>query len=734
MPRFLTVFLTLLGLVLLSACPTEPPADDDDTPADDDDVAPFDPDAYEVVQYDLTEKDGEAYRGTDDAETTISATRFHLDTPMRIVAVGAMFNVRGDDDLPAHLAVWPDEGHNFYDFLREAPIVEWELDLNKDEHDEVWQIFELDEPIDVTHPSLLYVGTHYRGEPGQPVLAADDVISVDPYLAAHAPNEDDQYPPHVVVLPDRGVNQYGFETVIFGGSPGTLGFYGDLLVRLYVERYDVLDGPTWFTDITEDGIGLGGSGNVSFGDCNADGHMDVWDGRLRINNGDGTFSDVQDAAGITTGGNGMWGDFDNDGWLDLFVGTTDDRLYRGFGNCTFEDVTEASGIDDTQPFNFGGDEGMIDQHVPTVAPAWVDVNNDGWLDLMHTAWGTFSTEDYGVDYLWINQGDGTFVNVTEDAGMVTAQGVGKAGRTTSVSDWDNDGDMDIFVGNYRIQRNLAWLNVTDDDGIDFDDYGNGNVLEGTEYEAGFGTYYYGHAIGSAWGDVDDDGDMDLFVANLAHPRFIDWSDKSQFLKNELVETGAATFVDLREEAGMLYQETDSSVIFLDYDNDGDLDLFLTATYPARPSYLFRNDGDFSFSMVSYPAGTWIYSGWGVSSADLDSDGDLDIYGGRLFQNDHPDLGGWVQVEAIGSGDGWTNVSAIGARVIVETSDKRQVREIGSGVGVGCQQPFLQHIGLGDASEATVSVEFPASGTVVDAGTVSSGERIVVYEDGTVLDR
>ena len=733
MPRLLTLALMLLCLPALTACPTEPePADDDDTPGDDDDATPFDVDAYEVVSYDLTEKDGEAYKGDEDAEVVYSATRFYLDTPMRVVAIGAMFNVRGDDELQAHLAVWPDLGHNFYNFMRDEPIAEWNLDLNKDEHDEVWQVFELDEPLDIAHPGLLYVGNLYRGEPGQPVLAADDVVSVDAYLAEHA-GENDQYPPHIAQLPERPLNQ-GFEAVFFAGAQGPIAQYGDLLVKLYVERYDVLDGPTWFTDVTEDGTGLAGSGSPSFGDCNDDGAIDIFDGRLRMNNGDGTFTDVHDLSGITTGGNAMWGDFDNDGNLDLFMGTTDDRLFRGLGDCTFEDVTELSGIDDTQMFSNTPEEGALMQHVPTVAPAWVDVNNDGWLDLMHTAWGSFGTEDYGLDYLWINQGDGTFVDVTDEAGMLTGQGSGKAGRTTTIADWDNDGDMDIFVGNYRIQRNLAWMNVSDEDGVDFDDWGSGTVLEGSEYEAGFGTYYYGHAIGSAWGDVDDDGDMDLFVGNLAHPRFIEWSDKSQFLRNDLIETGTATFTDVREEAGMIYQETDSSPIFLDYDNDGDLDLFYTTVYPARPSYLFRNDGGFTFSMVSYPAGTWIYGGWGVSSADLDNDGDLEIYGGRLFDNEHPDLGGWVKVKAVGSGEGWTNVSGIGARVIVTTDGGTQVREIGAGVGTGCQQPFEKHVGLGAASEATVSVEFPASGTVIDVGTVSSGDRIVVYEDGTVLDR
>ena len=718
--------LTLIALAaLLVACPTEPPppVEEDPTPV------PFDESAYEVISYDLTEKDGEAYKGVDDAEVAISAVRYRLDTPLRIVAIGAMFNVRGDDDKPAHLALWPDQGHNFINWDRDHPLVEWELDLTKDDHDEVWQIFELDEPIDIAWPQLVWLGHEYRGEVGQPVLASDADVSADPYLLAHA-GENDQYPPHVVALPGRPDDAIGAEAFAWGD--------GDLQVKLYVERYGLTtDEEKWFADRTDTeaqptGVGLSGSGNVSFGDCNDDGWIDVFDGRLRVNNGDGTFSDVHDSSGIGGGGNAMWGDYDNDGDLDLFMGTSDDRLYANNGDCTFVDVTELSGIDDTQTFTTA--DGTSEQHAPTVASAWVDVDGDGLLDLYHSNFGDFGTADWALDFFWHNQGDGTFVDATEDAGMRSSQGTGKAARTVVPADWDNDGDMDVYVGNYRLHRNLAYRNDSEVGAPSFTEVGDGTVLEGTEEEAGSLTYYYGHTIGATWGDVDGDGDLDAFIGNLAHPRFIEWSDWSMFLRNELVETGSADFTDVREEAGMLYQETDSSPMLFDYDNDGDLDLFYTTVYPSRPSYLYRNDGDFTFTMVSYEAHTWIYGGWGVSYADVDNDGDQEIYGGRFFDNRGVDGHGWVKVKAVGSGTGATNVSGIGARVIVEVEDRRLLREVQAGIGVGCQQPLEQHIGLGTAATATLTVEFPVTGTTIEVGEVTSGERLVVYEDGTVLSR
>jgi hypothetical protein len=725
MSRSLLALLLLTTLFTVACVP--PVGDDDDSAVDDDDDDVFDVTGYDVIEYDLTVKSGEAMKGEDDAESVFHVMRYWLDTPMRIVAIGAMFNVRGGDDQPAHLALYPDQGHNFHDFLRETPFVEWDLDLNKDEHDEVWRVYPLDEPVDISFPQPIYVGSHYRGEEGQPVLAKDEAPSDDPYMVAAAPNPDDWFPPYLATLPDRGTDTYGFETTFWGGSSG---MYGDLMVRLYVERYDVVEPEdTWFVDATDDGLGLSGSGAVSFGDCNDDGWIDVWDGRLRVNAGDGTFEDTTDAAGIASGGNALWGDYDNDGDLDLFMATTADKLWRNEGDCTFVDVTEASGIDDTQSFSSDPEVGAVDQHLPTVAAAWLDYDGDGLLDLMQGGWGSFSTEDYGLDYLWHNEGDGSFVNVSEELDMLWFQGSGRAGRTVTTSDWDADGDMDVYVGNYRLQRNHAYLN----EGDEFTDAGNDSPLEG--HESGTPPYYsYGHAIGAAWGDVDNDNDFDLFVGNLAHPRFIGFSDKSMMLTNQLSETGVADFIDTRDEAGLIYQETDSSPIFDDFDNDGDLDLFYTAVYPARPSYYYSNNGDGTFELDVYPAGTWIYNGWGVSSADIDNDGDRDIYGGRLLINEHPQLGGNVRVRVVGSGTGATNVSGIGAIVRLATNDGTQAREVTAGVGTGCQQPLEQSFGLGLNSSATVEVTFPVTGTVISAGAVAPGDRIVVYEDGVVLDR
>ena len=136
-------------------------------------------------------------------------------------------------------------------------------------------------------------------------------------------------------------------------------------------------------------------------------------------------------------------------------------------------------------------------------------------------------------------------------------------------------------------------------------------------------------------------------------------------------------------------------------------------------------------MVSYPAGTWIYNGWGVSYADVDNDGDLDIYGKKLLRNDLESAGNSVTVKAVGGGAGMTNTSAIGARIEVLVGDQVLLREVSSAVGVSSGKPLRQTIGIGDASEATVIVYFPVSGEIVDLGPVAAGSSVTVHEDGTV---
>ena len=135
-----------------------------------------------------------------------------------------------------------------------------------------------------------------------------------------------------------------------------------------------------------------------------------------------------------------------------------------------------------------------------------------------------------------------------------------------------------------------------------------------------GTWWYGHTIGSVWCDFDNDGKSDLIVANLAHPRFIDFSDKSYIFRNN----GNGTFTDLFDSSGIVYYETQSSPAVGDYDNDGNLDLYFSCVYAGYHSWIYKGLGNGHFVCDNYKWGIWTDNGWGAGWSDYDNDGDLDL--------------------------------------------------------------------------------------------------------------
>jgi len=196
---------------------------------------------------------------------------------------------------------------------------------------------------------------------------------------------------------------------------------------------------------------------------------------------------------------------------------------------------------------------------------------------------------------------------------------------------------------------------------------------------------YGHTIGSQWADYDNDGDWDLFSANLAHPRFIEFSDKSMLFNNSDGE-----FADVREEAGITFAETHSDPSWGDFDNDGYLDLFITSIYEGRESFFYKNNGDGTFTNVNYSSGLVVYNGWGGAWADVDNDGDLDLFSYGLFVNTGQD-GNWVEFILEGKD---TNRAAIGTTVVLKTADKTMMRMVEGGKGTGTQSDLKVHFGLG----------------------------------------
>ncbi len=491
-------------------------------------------------------------------------------------------------------------------------------------------------------------------------------------------------------------------------------------VSLGEEGEPLADEPVEFEDVTEEaGFGDINYIRVAWGDYDGDGWEDLLlNGRsLWRNNQDGTFTDVTADAGIrgVNSNGGVWADYDNDGDLDFYATVHSfedgDVLWRNEGDGTFIDITSYSG--------------EISDRLPTEGAAWGDYDDDGYVDLYvanyETASGTDDPLGIGTpDVLYHNNGDGTFSNVSREAG-VELDGEPMVGRGVAWCDFDDDGDLDIYVSNYRLDPNFLWRN--DGDGT-FTDVAKEQRVQGYATEAPAGGPRYGHTIGSDWGDYDNDGDMDLYASNLAHPRFIMFSDKPMLLENR-----RGTFLERWPTSGIDYCETSSDPAWGDYDNDGDLDLYFTAIYDGRYSRLFRGAGNGRFEDATEATGTTVNNGWGCAWCDYDHDGDLDLAVGsgsgfRLFRNGG-NSNDWFQVELRGE---VSNAAAIGARVRVDNGDRAYYRDVQGGRGTTSQNMLACHFGLpGSYSEVEVAVRWPGSTEYIDVGTFAVNQRIIVSE-------
>jgi len=500
----------------------------------------------------------------------------------------------------------------------------------------------------------------------------------------------------------------------------SLNFPYNFAVRLMVELHDTIaPEDRWF----QIDSAISASSQVAWGDYDHDGWDDLLTNgpTLYHNNCDGTFTDVSAEAGLdalsSSSSSHVWGDYDNDGCLDFFAANSGysgpDMLVRSNCDGTFTDVTAASGITDLQELVDCDGDGAA-EYSPTPGAGWVDIDNDGLLDLYLANYECGGQYVNYLDVFFHNEGDGTFANWA-DHGVSTST---YAGRGVSPADADLDGDVDVFVSNYRLDRNLMYENV----GGELDDESLAWGLAG-QWLSGA----YGHTIGSVWFDLENDGDWDMVHGNLSHPRFYHYSDKTMILVND----GTQSFTDVAEDAGIHYRETHSNPTVQDFDSDGDWDIFLTCVYDGRFSEMYFNDGAGAFTQVNYESGAVVHNGWGSAASDYDNDGDVDLVAYDLFRNDTAAAGNhWLQVRAVGGVT--ANWSALGARVEVDAGGRTLMNQVSGGSGTGCQDSMYLHFGLGSAAEVDmIRVFYPGGAVATVPGPVAADQRVWVYEDGTV---
>lgn len=429
-----------------------------------------------------------------------------------------------------------------------------------------------------------------------------------------------------------------------------------------------------------------------------------------------TFTDrtVELCPGLTNG-QACWADLDNDGWTDLIAGGTAWRNDCGKG---FSKLAEGLGATIAADFD---NDGYLDlfswsslalhrnvdgkKFAPVALPqlpkcvsraaCWGDFDGDGFVDLYVGGYEDWSRGITYPSFILMNEkGKGFRLSWCQER---------YRSRGVTACDFDQDGDLDIYVSNYRLQPNVLWLN----DGV-------GNFRDAAGERNAVATspgFEGGHSIGAAWGDFDSDGLIDLFVGNFAHVDNRGDQPKSRFLRNLGPATGYR-FDDLGTR-GIQYQESYASPAAGDYDNDGNLDLFFTTVYgtasfgrPNAPT-LLRNLGSITVMDVTARAGLsglppTYQAAWG----DFDNDGDLDLVtAGRLFENQSGESH-WLQVRLEGDGVE-VNRAAIGAQARVKLQQRTLTRQVEAGTGEGNQNDLRLHFGLrGYRRPVTIEIIWP----------------------------
>ncbi|HEY0072665.1 MAG TPA: CRTAC1 family protein [Abditibacteriaceae bacterium] len=432
------------------------------------------------------------------------------------------------------------------------------------------------------------------------------------------------------------------------------------------------------------------------------------------NNGDGTFSDVTQKAGVAGAGFGMGAvsaDFDADGHADLFAyGYGGSTLYRNNGNGTFSDVTKKAGIG-----------GRYEDFAATAA--WADIDGDGWLDLYvgnYLKWNpqrelcrdrdvltacSPGVYDGQPNYLYRNNGNGTFTNIAQRLGVDDPRGKAMA---VIFFDDNNDGKPDLFVANDQtgnklyLNRGTKFEDITLRSSVGYDDTGRSQA-----------------SMGADCADYNHDGRFDIAFGTFQH-------DANTLYRND----GGSVFSLISWPAQLGVATLDRltfGTLFLDYDNDGRSDLFFSnghvsdnaatfqpdVTWP-QPATLLRNVDGRKFADVSPSLGaafTQPRVGRGCSRGDFNNDGWIDILvnnsGGRPFLLRNKGKAGQHQITLKLTMPGH-NRDAIGARVEVVTGKQRQINEVRSGSGGYMAGNDLRlHFGLGEASRVdSILIRWP----------------------------
>ena len=440
---------------------------------------------------------------------------------------------------------------------------------------------------------------------------------------------------------------------------------------------------------------------------------------LYRNDGDGTFKDVTKEASVGDKGFGFGcsaADFDNDGDLDLYVlNYGPNVLYRNNGDGTFTDISQESGLANPKW---------------SLSAPWFDYDGDGDLDVYVANYleydsGKFRSYYAAAGYpgplsyrgqpdaLYRNNGDGTFTEVTKEAGIFQPNG---RAMSATIADLNNDGFLDIYIPNDAMEnyyfRNTGECKFEEDAlvmGLAFGEGGQGVS-----------------SMGPAVGDIDRDGWLDIYIPDMGYGCLL--MNRKDYFEDRTTPTTLAIVCG---------QYTGWGGILFDYDCDGHLDVFV-GNGNAHHEYteedvLMRNDGTGKFIDVAVKSGAYFrekYVGRGATYGDYDNDGDIDLLVSnlnaipRLLRNDGGNRNNWLMVDVRLAGG---QRQAIGARVTVKSGDLVQIQDAVPVRGYLSQGDPRCHFGLGQAGKAdVVEVRWPDKTTTV-MNDVAAGQVLTVVQ-------
>jgi hypothetical protein len=514
---------------------------------------------------------------------------------------------------------------------------------------------------------------------------------------------------------------------------------------------------------TRDASGLGrAAGLAIFADVNNDGHLDAFSGtpvhltdtdlgdrsEILLGNGDGTFalaprSDTSPVGRMATHAAAFL-DFDLDGNLDIFVGNQygqygylntmqQDRMYRGDGTGSFQEQTDFLKLT-TYPSSYDSPS----SHRATDGVTVCDIDGDGDPDIITSSYGR------APNALWENLGGVEFRNIAPDKGA------------------DADGNLDYS------DNDLFKCHCDLNPGPECTpDPGTPRIVCGTTDNWSVGGddqpwRLAGTTFTTVCGDIDNDGDMDLFESQIRHWYHGGSSDPSQFLLNSGGGLGwfferpglEAMGID-RHWPAVDWNEGDITAGFIDFDSDGRQDLYIGCSdYPDTHAFLFRQLSNGRFLDLTEESAAGHYYGNGIAFGDFDRDGDLDIAVGsstmrcsqdpdchwtraevHLYRNEVGHLSNWLAVRVVGAGAPGANVAGIGARVVVRTGSVSQLREVQGGYGhFGIQHGLVQYFGLGEHCVADeVVVRWPNRAfSETRIPFVAANYFVTIYEDTGVI--